>query len=512
MSHKINIRPTTGVYATYKNLRYEPWSAIAEFVDNSTQSYFDNAEELKKLDNFKRLSISVIYERKPDGKDELIIRDNAYGMEFADFERAIKIDKPPKNTNGRNEFGMGLKTAACWFGTHWTVQSTQLGSEYRYVANVDVKHLSETSEEEVDYEIFEAEPKQHGTTITIKILNKKISGARTIGKVKALLASIYREDLRSGEISINYNGDELVFEDAEIYKDAQSDGSLKEWKKDVDFSVEHEGQELQVRGFIAIRQKASLQEAGLALLRRHRVIIGGIDQNYRPKELFGDSNSFAFQRVFGELHMDKWPVTQAKDNFDWNNEGLEEKFIVKLKEEMRELKTKAEKIRVRQKASSVDIVKQAVEELKSAGLIDNPKVTFSEEQVAVPPVELGDPDVDCEDCDSSVILEGPKSSFISLDRKGTHYDFTVNFDDYTTQWVLIKQEQNVYRITLNMKHPFFKPLINDSKSIAVMTKFVLSMAIAEIESIKMSDDGKIDPSDIRMKMNGLLEESLSMKE
>lgn len=47
MERMINIRPTTGVYATYKRLTYKPWTAIAEFVDNSTQSYFDHEEELK---------------------------------------------------------------------------------------------------------------------------------------------------------------------------------------------------------------------------------------------------------------------------------------------------------------------------------------------------------------------------------------------------------------------------------------------------------------------------------
>ncbi|MCK9322319.1 MAG: hypothetical protein M0P32_09980, partial [Bacteroidales bacterium] len=56
-----------------------------------------------------------------------------------------------------------------------------------------------------------------------------------------------------------------------------------------------------------------------------------------------------------------------------------------------------------------------------------------------------------------------------------------------------------------------KPLIDDSKFIAVMTKFVFSMAIAEIESTIMSQDSRIDPSDIRMKMNTLLEESLKLK-
>ena len=32
MAKKINIRPTSSVYATYKRLSYQPWTAIAEFV------------------------------------------------------------------------------------------------------------------------------------------------------------------------------------------------------------------------------------------------------------------------------------------------------------------------------------------------------------------------------------------------------------------------------------------------------------------------------------------------
>ena len=44
MAKKINIRPTSSVYATYKRLSYQPWTAIAEFVDNSTQSFYDHRE------------------------------------------------------------------------------------------------------------------------------------------------------------------------------------------------------------------------------------------------------------------------------------------------------------------------------------------------------------------------------------------------------------------------------------------------------------------------------------
>jgi len=49
MAKSINIRPTTSVYATYKNIRYDPWTAIAEFVDNSTQSYYDNVSKLEGI-------------------------------------------------------------------------------------------------------------------------------------------------------------------------------------------------------------------------------------------------------------------------------------------------------------------------------------------------------------------------------------------------------------------------------------------------------------------------------
>lgn len=175
MSNKINIRPTTGVYATYKNLRYEPWTAIAEFVDNSTQSYFDNESELKNLENFEKLVVEVTYEQIPGGNDVLTIRDNAYGMEIEDFERAIKIDKPPMNTLGRNEFGMGLKTAACWFGNYWTVTSTQLGSDIEYSASVNVEQISKTLDDYVEYDMKESSPIEHYTIVTIKKLNKKIT-------------------------------------------------------------------------------------------------------------------------------------------------------------------------------------------------------------------------------------------------------------------------------------------------------------------------------------------------
>lgn len=370
MGKKINIRPTSSVYATYKRLSYQPWTAIAEFVDNSTQSFYDHKDELMALKYAKGLQITINYITSEPGGDRIEIYDNAYGMEWYDFQRAIILDRPPVNTDGRNEFGMGLKTAACWFGSVWSVESTQLGSKTKYYTEIDIDQLGKYKTEEIDVKEELSNPKEHFTKIVIRKLNKKISGPRTISKVKDLLSSIYREDIRSGFIKIYYNGTLLQFKEAPVYTE-EINGVIKEWKKNVDFTITHEDNELSVKGFIAIRIPGSVKDAGFTLLRRGRVIVGGSEGNYRPNELFGDSNSYAWQRLYGELHMDNWPVTQAKDNFDWHNSGLEESFIEKLEPLTREFRRKAENIRVRERINTNDLVQSAVTGLSESGLLEN---------------------------------------------------------------------------------------------------------------------------------------------
>lgn len=217
MGKKINIRPTSSVYATYKRLSYQPWTAIAEFVDNSTQSFYDHKDELMALKYAKGLQITINYITSEPGGDRIEIYDNAYGMEWYDFQRAIILDRPPVNTDGRNEFGMGLKTAACWFGSVWSVESTQLGSKTKYYTEIDIDQLGKYKTEEIDVKEELSNPKEHFTKIVIRKLNKKISGPRTISKVKDLLSSIYREDIRSGFIKIYYNGTLLQFKEAPVY-------------------------------------------------------------------------------------------------------------------------------------------------------------------------------------------------------------------------------------------------------------------------------------------------------
>ena len=62
----ICIRPDVSVYATYRRLSYRPWYAIAEFVDNSTQNYYDHQADLQRTHGREgtpgKLRIEIVYD------------------------------------------------------------------------------------------------------------------------------------------------------------------------------------------------------------------------------------------------------------------------------------------------------------------------------------------------------------------------------------------------------------------------------------------------------------------
>lgn len=518
---KLNIRPDTGVYGTYKRISYQPWTALAEFVDNSTQSFYDHKEELFAMKYYKGLEIEIIYREDPTCGDEIKIIDNAYGMDYSDFQRAIILDRPPRNTKGRNEFGMGLKAAACWFGNLWSVETTCLGSSFKYKAEIDIDNLVKYKSETIDVEDEQTSPKDHYTVITIQKLNKKIKGKRIEKKIHELLSSIYRADLRTGDIKIFYNGEQLKFEEVEPYVDENG----KQWKKEVDFSIPYKDQELQVRGFIAIRIPGSTRNAGFTLLRRGRVIVGGPEKNYRPYEVFGPSNLYTFQRMYGELEMDDWPVTQAKDAFDWSNEDLESKFIDKLVELSRDYHEYAEKLRTREKVKLDDVAEQLSKDFSSNTKIEKAEVLIKKQDDAIKDEQSdyvdGEEEKDIslveneesinESAGVGVDIEDNLPLQIKLNYSGQEYDFTFVFDDKNprSEWLKLEEEDisiNKYTITLNTRHAFFYPFIQKKDFLVLLAKFATALVMAEINAYSIATNGMVSPSSIRNEMGRILED------
>lgn len=312
---------------SYRRLSYTPWHALAEFVDNSTQAYFDHRDELLGVlqGEGSVLTVEIAYN---SNAGTLTISDNSYGMDLTTLDRAMTVGLPPPDPTGRSRYGMGLKTAACWLGNQWTVRTTQLGDLLEHTIHVDVEAIAQ-GDTELPVDSEEVGPESHYTIITISDLNVTFRGRR-IGKVKDYLSSMYREDLRSEEIRILWQGEALKWQSArgQFLKDA----SGREYKKDIEATVELDPtgdatrpREARVRGWVGILERGGRSEAGFSIFHSNRIIRGYPD-SWRPQEIFGQeqgSNNLVNQRIVGEFHLNDFPVTHTKDDLVWSDQEQE---------------------------------------------------------------------------------------------------------------------------------------------------------------------------------------------
>lgn len=509
----VNIRPQVDVYATYRRLSYRPWFAIAEFVDNSTQNYYDHRRALlrafKKDGPPGRLRIEVTYDSE---NNTLSILDNANGMEIEELTRALVLNKPPPDPSGRSEYGMGLKTAACWFGKTWTIDTSRLGSDRALTATVHVPDLAANKTDEVPVRHRPAPPERHFTRITIEGLYNPIRG-RTVGRIRDQLASMYREDLRSGEIEIFWNGEAIAFEEPPILIEELDGGVTREWRKDVEIDILWDGhdRDLKVTGWIGIRIPASQRDAGFVLLRRRRVVIGGPGEGYKPIEIFGQGNTFRSQRLIGELHMDHWPVTQAKDAFDWSG-GLEDSLIDELKRASQGYMDKAEGYRQATQQVTRTEMELASERTREV-FTDRRFGAAIAEEVAFPEPAKTETQVTEDATKLHAVSEGP--IFYRLDVGTDIWQFRIYWQDQLSDahWMQVSYPQdNEIDVFLNMAHPFFASHLGDRGVLEVLQKFVLSLALAERMARQTSRDGLVAPGDFRNFMNRVLRRASEIEE
>jgi hypothetical protein len=330
LSRTVNIRPGVRVLSVLRHLNYKPWFALAEFVDNALQSHLDHRQELRKVDG---KSAHLIVRIKFDPEDDTItIRDNAAGIHSKDFARAFRAAEIPPDSAGLSEFGMGMKSAACWFAPLWSVRSKALGELDETTVTFDIRKILRDSMEELDVERTRVNSRHHYTEITLRNLYSRVPKGRTLGKIREHLASIYRVFTRNRTLALYLDGEALVYENPAIlqapYHKTPTAKPLQ-WKKDISIDL---GKGRKISGFAALREKASTSEAGFALFRRERLIQGSADEGYRPETIFGQSNSYAYQRVFGELHLTGVAVSHTKDGFRWGDD--EDLFLKRLKEAM----------------------------------------------------------------------------------------------------------------------------------------------------------------------------------
>jgi len=500
----INIRPAASVYATYRRLSYRPWYAVAEFVDNSTQNYYDHREGLlaayERQGNQGHLRVKISYDNE---KNTLTIADNANGMNMEELTRAVVLDKPPPTPHGRCEYGMGLKTAACWFGATWTIHTTRLGSDREFTVTVHVPDLVEKHTENIVVQERHTRPETHFTVITIEGLYKPIRG-RTPGRVRDQLGSMYRQDLRTSEVEIIWNGQPIAFGEPPILEE-DFEGTKTRWQKDIDFEVHWEplGRSLPVKGWVGVRLPGNQRDAGFALFRRGRVIVGGPGEGYKPVEIFGQGNTFRSQRLVGELHLDEWPVTQAKDAFDWSG-GLEDAFIEKLKRASQDHMDKAEGLRQPGRRVSRSDMELASERTRQMFADERFSTAITQEVLLPePPKTQEEERSDAEKLHA--VSEGPITYRLNVG--GETWVFRLHWQDQLSDahWMNVTYPQdNEIHIFLNMNHPAFAPYLDQRGFLELLQKFVLALALAERLARQITGDGFVSPGDFRNYMNRVL--------
>lgn len=308
------------IITSYKRLSYTPWYALAEFIDNSTQSYFNEEQLLKPVleSEGKKLRVIILTGEDQNGS-YLKIEDNSIGMSEEELKLAVIVGKP-KKPGGRSKYGIGMKTAACWFGNFWTVRTKKYGEEFEEMITINVDKIA-SGDLDLDHKKTLKSKEEHYTIIEIRNINHKIV-RRTSGKVKEYLRSMYRKDFE------NY-GLELFFQNVKLEWDYNviRERLLKTPDRN---KVEHKFKfdigDKEVKGWAGVMEKGSRRDAGFTILQSNRVIIGYPD-SYRPETIFGQeggSNDLVNQRLVGEIELDGFEVSHTKDEILFEDEERDE--------------------------------------------------------------------------------------------------------------------------------------------------------------------------------------------
>lgn len=487
-AQSIYIRPRVGMYSAFARLNYKPWFALAEFLDNAIQSYLHNRQELSGAGHEGPLIIDLTIE-----DSEISITDRAGGIAWKDFPRAFSPAAPPDDASGLSEFGLGMKAAACWFSRRWTVRTSALGEPVERSVRFDIPKISKEGLENLPIEELPARESDHYTVVTLSDLRVHPRG-RTLGKIREHLASIYRVLINEGVVKIRLTAggrtEELEYHQPELleapYYKYRSAPRL--WKKEFTIDL----QDRTVRGWAGILKKGSHEKAGLSIFRRRRLIEGSVGETYKPSILFGNPNSFASQRVVGELFVEGFDVTHTKDGVQWH--GYEDEILESIRNQINSpaspLLDQADGYRVRRTADTlpVDFGAEAVSETADA-LSQPAAAALIREQVrelsdAEGPSQIGVPAPITQRriVNLQVVRDGtPWSIQLAL-----VHDRVLPF--YTVAFVAHESEE-VIAVEVNLDHDFSINFINDNESalqpiVRLLAAWALGERIARQSGLK----------------------------
>ena len=520
MTLEVPIDPPADIYGIFYRLNYEYWTALAEFVDNSLQSFQVNREALAESPFRKKfVTVRIAFQAK---SRRIVVMDDAGGIQPTEFSRAFRVAVPPVDATGLNEFGMGMKCAAFWFTRQWSVSTRHIGDTVRRNIVIDLAKIRDQKLKSLEVEEVDSVITDHGTSITLSnVGDARMPNAKNIAKVRDFLTDIYRVAIRNGSLRLEVDGVSCKVEESDVlsvpvYNSKHEPiGPEVEWRKEICIDLPGDRR---VSGFAAIFSKGKRADAGFALFRRGRVVSGFHQKRWMPEVIFGKKNSYESLRVFGELHFENFGVGFQKDQLDWD--GFEDDFIDELKKALN-----AEPMRILAQARNYR---------------SHPALEGSPDGIAV---EIDDAVTGTADALTQLgptlerrpIGPGDNSELVAINPApreviGTKRKFPIRFDgaDWVVEFQFLRRLEgrpevwldvigagnevedgdgvNLLQIRINLDHPFSRNHITmESAQLEPILRIAAALALAE-RLAKLA--GVQTPSVIRSRMNQVLSQAL----
>lgn len=486
---------------SYKRLAYTPWHAIAEFVDNATQSYFDNRAELDDqyaLASETGLEVRITYDRNESG-GFLRISDNAMGMDEDELRRSMIVAHRPPNPTGRSRYGMGLKTSACWIGNKWTIRTKKLGETTEHQVTVDVPSVA-SGENDLNYRSRNDQPPEtHYTVIEVTQHNRQFHG-RTLGKIRDFLRSMYRQDFRNEDLLLYWQHEKLEWQEPDMLR--AKDGSV--YRKDFRFEVDGRS----VWGWVGILARGSRADAGFSIIHSGRVVRGWPD-SWRPSTLYGQlqgTNDLVNQRLVGEIHLDEFEISHTKDDILWlgSQEEDVEQALFEHCGDFREAAKDYRKTKEDERGPSnpdVDVaVDEVARELQSPEMVDKIMLTTvtPPEAIAFAKSKIVN-DVTTQRSETLKATVGELLIKLFLAPELSFHDPYVESESTKDQEVIV---------IVNLAHPHWKQL-KGSEGVANYLRHCIYDAIAEWQARQKAS--QLDPDTVKILKDRLLRVSFEVE-
>lgn len=486
--------------SAFSRLSYTMWYALAEFVDNSTQSrhnYSNIVDDVLRQEG-SPLRVEISYDK---ANREITITDNSIGMTREKLVEALKVANPTKDSKGRCKYGMGLKTAACWIGNAWSVTTCELFSGQEWTAHVDVQAIVR-GEIKIPLTMKEVSRDLHYTTIKIWDLNRNLQ-QRTEQTIRTYLGSMYRFDIRDRNLLLLYNGDQVPLpEDHEYAIDELGNVAREEFQTLIGNKPVH--------GWFGVLRTGSRKFGGFSLFQ-HRRQIRGYPEAWKPRAVFGGiddegSNTLVAQRLTGEITLDGFDVSHTKDAILFR--GTEEEELEGfLADRTRRLKAFSSSMRKGERGSanwSKEKLKELLDDMTSE--FGSAELKDAVREAVLPPLSVIQ-----ENNNKQEAALQPEDMLWSIDvgENITVRVFFQNRSENDPHLTITHSKKGEVNIIINQLHPYYRLIDSEDRAAEMIRQFIFD-AVAEYRAYQRFS--RIEADAIRKLKDTLLRSELTRVE